>query len=374
MASIFKRGSTWYYSVNNYIDGVRKPIKKGGFRTKKEAQTAALEVEAKLKKGIKTQTKDKAFSAYFEEWVKIYKSNKHKNTYARYVNSVNRVKDYFKDMPIQKITRNDYQQFLNTYGKGKSKETVRKLNTHVRSCVRDAIEEGFIAIDFTRKVEIYGTADSIKESNKHMNYEETVKLYNYLFSILTPSNPTYYLILLGLVSGMRYGELVGLTWDAFDFKKNEIYIYQAWDYKEGKGKHGEGFDDLKNTQSERKIQIDPKVMLEFKKLFLTNSRKNKKPIIFSSYGKVGCITNENTNKVLTRILKNLKIERITMHGLRHTHASVLLYQGVNIQSVSKRLGHADIQTTMDHYAHVLKEMQERDESQAVQIFSNMRSN
>ena len=60
-----------------------------------------------------------------------------------------------------------------------------------------------------------------------------------------------------------------------------------------------------------------------------------------------------------------------MHGLRHTHASVLLYKGVNVQSVSQRLGHADIQTTLDHYAHVLKEMEERDEAISAKVFADM---
>ncbi|WP_201261904.1 MULTISPECIES: tyrosine-type recombinase/integrase [Metasolibacillus] len=57
-----------------------------------------------------------------------------------------------------------------------------------------------------------------------------------------------------------------------------------------------------------------------------------------------------------------------MHGLRYTHASVLLYKGANIHSVSKRLGHADIQTTLNHYSHVLKEMEQRDELIAVNVY------
>lgn len=59
-----------------------------------------------------------------------------------------------------------------------------------------------------------------------------------------------------------------------------------------------------------------------------------------------------------------------MHGLRYTHASVLLYKGVNVQSVSQRLGHGDIQTTLDHYAHVLKVMEERDEAISAKVFAD----
>ncbi|MFJ7914787.1 MULTISPECIES: phage integrase SAM-like domain-containing protein [unclassified Lysinibacillus] len=96
--------------------------------------------------------------------------------------------EYFKDKPIQKITRADYQIFLNEYGKGKSRETVRKLNTHIRSCVRDAIEEGYITIDFTRKVEL----NAKKSEDKHLNYNDSVKLYNELFKRLSPFTSTYH--------------------------------------------------------------------------------------------------------------------------------------------------------------------------------------
>lgn len=213
-----------------------------------------------LKKGNQVIVKEKSFAEYFNEWVELYKSNKHINTYNRYSNSVERVKEYFKDKPIQKISRADYQMFLNEYGKGKSKETVRKLNTHIRACVRDAIEEGYITIDFTRKVELNATNNAKKSEDKHLNYQDSVKLYDELFNRLSPSTSTYHLILLGLVSGLRFGELTGLTTDSFDFKKNELKVYRAWDYK-----RGTGFGPLKNEQSERKISIDKKVMNEFKK-------------------------------------------------------------------------------------------------------------
>lgn len=81
------------------------------------------------------------------------------------------------------------------------------------------------------------------------------------------------------------------------------------------------------------------------------------------------VTNEGANKLLYKTLDSLKISKITMHGLRHTHASVLLYKGVSIHSVSKRLGHADIQTTLDNYVHVLKEMEKRDEEVAMNLYT-----
>lgn len=359
-----KRGKTWQFSVNHYEEGKRKPIVKSGFKTKKEAQHVAQDVEMQLKKGNQVIVKEIPFSSYFDEWIDLYKSNRHKTTYERYRNSLERVKDYFKDLPIQKISRTDYQRFLNAYGKGKSKETVRKLNTHIRSCVKDAIEDGYISNDFTRKAEFHATKAAKKSEDKHLNYEDSMKLYHGLFNKLGSTTTTFHLILLGLVTGARYGELVGLTTDNFNLEENILSITRSWDYK-----GGSGFGPLKNAQSERTLSIDPKVMKQFSQL-VEESKRHPHGLIFYRPTQIKTVTNKGANDVLRTLLKHLRIGDITMHGLRHTHASVLLYKGANIHSVSKRLGHADIQTTLDHYAHVLKEMEERDEAIAVKIYVN----
>lgn len=200
--------------------------------------------------------------------------------------------------------------------------------------------------------------------DKHLNYNDSVKLYKELFNRLSPSTSTYHLILLGLVSGLRFGELTGLTTDCFDFKLNQLKVYRAWDYK-----RGTGFGPLKNEQSERKISIDKKVMNEFKKLILAVP-ENENKLVFYRQSSIKTVTNEGANKLLRKTLDALEIEHISIHGLRHTHASVLIYKGVNIHSVSKRLGHTDIQTTLDHYSHVLKEMEERDEEIAINVYSS----
>lgn len=363
MASFLKRGKTWQYTVNRYEDGKRKPIVKGGFITKKEAQLAALEVEQRLNKGHQVISKDKPFTEYFDEWIDLYKSNRRQTTYDRYRNSLARVREHFKDLPIQKITRTNYQQFLNAYGIGRTKETVRKLNTQIRSCIKDAVDEGYIPLDFTRKAELNATKEAKKSEDKHLNYEDSLKLYHALFERLHDGD-LHHLILLGLVSGARYGELVGLTTDSFDLENNTLKIVQAWDYKRGLG-----FNELKNKQSERTISVDPQVLQEFKPLIVA-SQNNPYNLLFfrQMYGKT--IDNVTANSTLKALLKELGLTHITMHGLRHTHASVLIYKGSNIHSVSKRLGHGDIQTTLDHYAHVLKEMEVRDEDIAINVYAD----
>lgn len=362
MASFLKRGKVWQYTVNRYEDGKRKPVVKSGFATKKEAQLAALGVESQLNKGHHVVSKDKSLAEYFEEWIDLYKSNRHRSTYDRYRNSLDRVREYFKDTPIQKITRADYQRFLNTYGVGRARETVRKLNTQIRSCIADAIEDGYITADFTRKAELNATEPAKKSEDKHLSYEDSAKLYKELFKRLDGDILEYHLILLGLISGARYGELIALTGDSFDFENNLLKIKQSWDYK-----RGTGFGPLKNKNSERTILIDGDVMKVFKNL-VEMSNRNNRGLVFYRPTSIKVIGNKVANKVLKLLLKEIDIGHITMHGLRHTHASVLLFKGVNIHSVSKRLGHADVQTTLDHYAHVLEEMEVRDEEIAINIY------
>lgn len=71
------------------------------------------------------------------------------------------------------------------------------------------------------------------------------------------------------------------------------------------------------------------------------------------------------------MLKSLDIGTISVHGLRHTHASILLYRKVSIYYVSERLGHKDIDTTLKYYSHIIKELRTRDEKSTIATFNNM---
>lgn len=364
MASFTKRGDTWQYAVSNYVDGKSRPIRKSGFRTKKEAQVAAAIVEQKLNKGQQVVVKNKSFSQYFEEWIEIFKDGRHKDTKKRYKTSLDHVKAYFKDKPMQQITRSDYQEFINQFGKGHSKETVRKLNVHVSACVKSAMVDGFIGNDFTNGIELHFTVKAKSEDEKFISYKESVKLYDALLERLALTNLSSYIILLALVTGMRYQEIVGLTHVDFDFDNNSIDINKTWDWKDGTG-----FGDLKADAKPRKIKVDETSMTKMKELIESQSPDRYEGLIFFSPGKSKVVSNNAANKTLRKVLKELGIDDITMHALRHTHASAMLYDGATIQSVSKRLGHASIATTLRYYTHVLEELEVKDEEIAFNLYS-----
>lgn len=368
MASITKRGSTWQYSVSRTIEGKYKPIRKGGFRTKKEASIAAAQVEANIAQGITSIKKNIAFAQYFLEWYQTYKKDISAITLNSYQATYNKILTHFKETPLQKITKRDYQTFLNDLGETNAKDTNRKLNGYIRTCLKEAIDEELIKNDFTRNVTVTGSSGK-KSSEKFLDYTSSQLLLQDLHKNIDQGIENIMLIL-ALSTGLRYGELIGLCINDLDFKNNRIKVQRQWKYKEGGG-----FGPLKTEKSERTISIDKLTMKALKKHLITvkNDPANVHNLVFfEPSSDISVVTNDRLNDTLRSILKRLSIKPlITAHGLRHTHSSILLYKGISILYVSEHLGHSNIDITTSTYAHVLKELRERDSEQTSIIFEQL---
>lgn len=362
MASYQKRGKTWQYTISNKGN----PIRKGGFRTKAEATAEATEIESDLNKGLLPHLTLEPFDEYFEKWINVYKQHVNDNTRERYKTSLETIKNEFGNKPIQHIKKQDYQMLLNDYAKSRSRATVAKFNSHVRACVKEAIDEGIIKVDFTRNVKLSGL-EGKTSAEKHLSYEDSETLIKELHNRLE-SATTYYLLLLALTSGMRFAEIVGLTRNDFDFATNTISISKTWGYTKRMSK---GFGLTKNKQSVRVIKMDQKTMSLFKNLFFKTPENLHRLVFYSPYSKYKVISNAAANKLLKNTLTDLGIDPISVHGLRHTHASILLYKKVSIYYVSERLGHGDIETTLGEYSHVIKEMREEDENASAEVYEKM---
>lgn len=373
MASFTNRGTkkkpSWQYTVSNKGN----PIRKGGFRTKKEAEAAARIVEEQLQKGIHPNLKKVYFTDYFETWLELFKTNIGDNTEARYLDTLDTLKEYFEGVYIQEVTRQSYQAFINEYAQGKdrkcrerTKSTVQKLNSHVRACVSEAMDEGLIGVDFTRKITLPGKEGKTSQE-KVLNYKEGKELLSYLMNKEKKAQ-TDYLIILGLMSGMRFGEMVGLTRKDFDFFNSTITINKTWGYT---NKMHKGFGTTKNYQSTRIIHMDRKTMKLFEKWFEETPDNILRLIFYSPKSKYKVVSNGAANKQLKSVLEQLEIDSISVHGLRHTHASILLYEGASIYYVSERLGHDTIETTMKEYTHVLRELRQRDSKKTMDILGKL---
>ena len=149
---------------------------------------------------------------------------------------------------------------------------------------------------------------------------------------------------------MRFSEALALTPKDFYFPRQTLSVSKTWNYK-GDG----GFLPTKNQSSVRKIQMDWMTVIQFSRL--VKKLPGDEPIFVKCGSK---IYNSTVNDILERHCKKANVPVISVHGLRHTHASLLLFAGVSIASVARRLGHASMTTTQKTYLHIIQELESKD--------------
>lgn len=284
---------------------------------------------------------------YFERWITVYKEGAiRKVTMDKYKLSLMWVRKLATNIRLCDLDRVSYQQLLNDYAKEHERQTTMDFHHHLKAAVLDAVDEGLINKDPTRKVIIKGKTPRDKKK-KYLNQFE---LHTLLNSLNLDSGINFdWLILLIAKTGMRFSEAIALTPSDFDFSKQTLSINKTWNYK-GDG----GFQPTKNKSSIRKIQIDWMIVSQFSALL--KGFQPDEPIFINKEA----IYNSTINNVLERHCMKANIPVITVHGLRHTHASLLLFAGVSIASVAKRLGHSSMNTTEKTYLHIIQELENKD--------------
>jgi len=147
-----------------------------------------------------------------------------------------------------------------------------------------------------------------------------------LESLTLKNEPNWdWFVLLVAKTGLRFSEALALT--PQDFEQQKIKITKSWDYKSSSS----CFGDTKNSASKRTIHIDSKLCEQFTSLL--NGLADAEPIFVK-----GRIFNSTINSRLKTLCKKAGVPAISVHCLRHTHASLLIFAGVSIASIAKRLG------------------------------------
>ncbi|MCY9807083.1 tyrosine-type recombinase/integrase [Lentilactobacillus senioris] len=351
MASYRKRGKTWQVRVS-YKDmyGNLKRIEKGGFRTKKEAEVFSSGLIIDDAKGKNVDIKKYTFVEYFEKWYKTYKAPSLSYiTIMRYEVIARQLNKYFGNALLKDINRVIYQKFINDYGSTHAKDTVHKINSIIRSCIKNAILDDIIYKDFTESVVLTYNEDKIRKV-EYLNLNEIQQLASYLNEKSYPKYSTKQIILTGLLTGARIGEILALTWDDINFNFKTISITKSWDYKKKKD-----FGKTKTPTSVRKIRTDPLLLNVIKQLKQNHDVSGKNLVFVDENGILP--SPDGVNKTLRDTLKKLGIIKrgFHFHSLRHAHVAYLLSKQVDIYVISKRLGHASISETMDDYGYLVEE-------------------
>lgn len=305
-------------------------------------------------------SRDELFYEFYEKWIEIYKRGSVRQiTLNKYLMTLNWIKKIAPDLRVKELNRIRYQRIINEYAKEHERQTTMDFHHQLKSAVLDALDEGLLERDPTRKVVIKGKMPAEKKP-KFLNQFQLHTLLETL-NLDTQKGPSWeWLILLIAKTGMRFSEALAVTPEDFDFSRQTVSVTKTWDYKAGSG-----FLPTKNKSSIRKIPLDWRTVAQFAEL--TRDFSPKQPI----FVKKDVIYNSTINSILARYCKAAGIPVITVHGLRHTHASLLLYQGVSIASVARRLGHASINTTQRTYLHIIQELENADVDLVIRTLSNL---
>ena len=295
---------------------------------------------------IKDTKKSDYFYVYYKRWIQVYKDGAiRKVTMDKYLLAASWVEKLIPKLKMNELNRITYQKLLNDFAQTHEKQTTLDFHHLLKAAILDAVDEKLIDRDPTRKAIIKGK----QPKPKKIKYLSQYELHSLLEKLDLKSGINWdWLILLIAKTGMRFSEALAITPDDFDFSKQSLSITKTWDYK-GNG----GFLPTKNQSSSRKIQIDWQTVMQFSEL--VKDLPKDKPIFVK-----GKIYNSTVNDILARWCKKANVPIITIHGLRHTQASLLLFAGVSIASVARRLGHSSITTTQKTYIHIIRELENKD--------------
>lgn len=375
-----KDGERWMYKVYAGFDpatGKKKYIGKRGFNNPTAAKKAAQKLEVELQDEGYVKEENIIFKDFLETFFETYSLDaKVSSVRARRIAS-KRLLDYFAYVKIKDITDISYQKALNAlYKEGYSKNFLDSIHTTGRMIFKKAMEQKVIKSNPTEYAKVpkkKKTVKEIEEGSEDIHFLEKEELVQFLKSVKEENEQDYLVFLVLAYSGMRIGESFALKWKDVDFKNNTISITKTIFYPTNK----RGEYELLTPKTEgsiRTIIMDESVLKQLKRLKVIQNewklanRKHYKDQQFVFTDELGNPQNDkNFRRRFYKLKEKFNVnDGITIHSFRHTHTSLLIESGVEIPEIQERLGHSDIKTTMNIYAHLTKNIKET----AAKKFSN----
>jgi integrase len=354
--SVFKRGKVYAIRYDAGNGGQRKQKYKGGFKTKKAAQEYLNKVLAELDEGTYVEPNKEPFTTYIESWFNMsYKPSVEETTAEtrwRYIEK--HIMPFFGETPLNLITTKKLDNFYYVKLKeGLSPKTVREFHNLLRSALTQAVKWSLLKINPA----LDATPPKLLQKEIQLWTKEQTK--NFLKVL--EAEKVYPIFELIIFSGLRRGEALGLKWDDIDFLKGKIHVRRSLAKIKEKGLY---LKDVKTKCSKRQVSISPyliKRLQEHKR----NQDKEKKVLgaAYQDNGLVFCTFDGNLKdprnllREFDRLIKKANLPKITIHDLRHLHATQLMISGVNPKVVQERLGHSRVAITLDLYSHVNEDLQ-----------------
>lgn len=358
-----KKGEKLWMYRHKYEDalGNRKEKKKSSFKSEDAALKALLKVKSDLLNGNHQQVeKDRMTVAqWMDIWYETYHVNWKEPTQILHEDIKDRViKPLLGKCVLSELDKSTYiRLFINKLKKKYASSTVKSYNRIFKLAINAAVDDEILPRNRFTKISIQD--DKLKD-----NFFTPVELQKLLDIAEEHTNETTYAALLTLAyTGLRKGEAIGLRWCDINFKQKTITVKRTRDDK--------GVRSPKTANSYRTIKIDDLVVTHLKKYktwckerkFKYGKYLKEDDIVFISYQNGNPITFSAINYGLKRAIEVGNLKSITVHGLRHTHATILMNKGVISKVIAERLGNTP-EMIDKVYGHILKET----ENKAVEVF------
>jgi len=395
MGSIQKRGENTYLLTVSAGFGLNKKrlryTKTITATSDRQAKKILNAFEAEVQSSTYIAPDKMSFTAYANYWLENHaKVNLAPKTYQRYKEMLDlRIIPAFSEMKLSQIRVDHLHKFYDNLredgmrlDKRKGTLSDRTIKHHHRlltTMLTFALQWQFISDNPARRV----IPPKVKKTEaRYFGDDDALRLIN----ALNTAPAKYRLMcLLTIYSGLRRGELMGLRWEDIDTENHAITVYQTSQYVRGLGTI---IKDPKNKTSERTISIPPFFADMFKLLqWEQTSDKNKltdeNDPAMSRWVETGLVFVRDNGEAMhpdtitkwfvkfiagfnAAVKKDddktpeekdaLYVPNINFHGLRHTNATLLISQNMDIITISKRLGHSNTSTTLNIYGHKIKSL------------------
>ncbi|MED4052962.1 tyrosine-type recombinase/integrase [Niallia taxi] len=351
-----KNKKMWCYR-HRYYDalGKRKEKSKQGFETEKDAYRALLEVKSNILNGEvkKVENSNLTVAEWLDIWYETHKNDWKITSQSQRENAIKyQMKPLLGKYKLAELDKSTYKRvFINTLLKKYEPSTVQLFHRLFKVAVNAAVDDEIIPRNRFNKI-------TIETEKKDDNFYTADELKSFLSAAKDIENITNYTLILTLsFTGLRKGEALGLQWKNIDFASKTLTVERTRDNK--------GVRTPKTKNSYRTILIDDKLLKQLsiyktwcKEFMLTYGHRLKEAdFIFISHQSGTPITDNTIMYSIKRIIKKTGSNKITPHGLRHTHATLLIGQRIPVKVIADRLGNTP-QMILDIYGHSFKDLEE----------------
>lgn len=325
-------------------------------KTQQEVRKKLAAVIATIDDGTYSEPSRMKLSEWLETWLRDYIGNVKPATVKSYTDHVHlNIVPYIGNVELSKLTTPMIQRMYNDLQRDKelSAKTVKNVHGVLHRALEQAQKLGFIRNNPTGAVTLPRIE---KKQIKPMEDEELAAFLNAI-----KGNPYELVFFVTVFTGLREGEVLGLTWDCVDFDHGTLFINKQ--HSKVKGTKEYAFSSLKNDKP-RKLEVADHVTDALRKQkarqaiwqdALGDAWENSDNLVFTTEtGRYLC--NQTVYLAFKKVVKSLGLETVRFHDLRHTFAVNSLKAGDDIKTVQENLGHHTAAFTLDTYAHVTSGM------------------